>query len=64
MKDNKPVLVAGATGYVGGRLIPALLDERYGRQESVGTDIGWLFAFSALLLYVLTYFRVPVIGYR
>jgi uncharacterized protein YbjT (DUF2867 family) len=27
MKDNKPILVAGATGYVGGRLIPALLDE-------------------------------------
>jgi len=29
MKDNKPILVAGATGYVGGRLIPALLDEGY-----------------------------------
>ena len=27
MKYNKPILVAGATGYVGGRLIPALLDE-------------------------------------
>ncbi|MBW2449695.1 MAG: SDR family oxidoreductase, partial [Deltaproteobacteria bacterium] len=27
MKDNKPILVAGSTGYVGGRLIPALLDE-------------------------------------
>ena len=25
MKDDKPVLVVGATGYVGGRLIPALL---------------------------------------
>jgi len=26
MKNDKPILVAGATGYVGGRLIPALLD--------------------------------------
>jgi uncharacterized protein YbjT (DUF2867 family) len=29
MKDEKPILVAGATGYVGGRLIPALLDAGY-----------------------------------
>ena len=29
MKDDKPILVAGATGYVGGRLIPALLDAGY-----------------------------------
>jgi uncharacterized protein YbjT (DUF2867 family) len=30
MKHDKPILVAGATGYVGGRLIPALLDAGYG----------------------------------
>ncbi|UCD33071.1 MAG: NAD(P)H-binding protein, partial [Desulfobacterales bacterium] len=29
MKDDKPVLIAGATGYVGGRLIPALLEASY-----------------------------------
>ncbi len=29
MKNDKPVLVTGATGYVGGRLIPALLDAGY-----------------------------------
>ncbi len=29
MKDDKPILVAGATGYVGGRLIPALLEAGY-----------------------------------
>jgi uncharacterized protein YbjT (DUF2867 family) len=29
MKDDKPILVAGATGYVGGRLIPALLGAGY-----------------------------------
>lgn len=29
MKDNKPILVTGATGYVGGRLIPALLEAGY-----------------------------------
>jgi uncharacterized protein YbjT (DUF2867 family) len=29
MKNDKPILVAGATGYVGGRLIPALLDAGY-----------------------------------
>ncbi|HSQ84575.1 MAG TPA: NAD-dependent epimerase/dehydratase family protein [Desulfobacterales bacterium] len=28
-KDDKPVLVTGATGYVGGRLIPALLEAGY-----------------------------------
>jgi nucleoside-diphosphate-sugar epimerase len=26
MKNDKPILVAGATGYVGGRLIPGLLE--------------------------------------
>ncbi len=29
MKGNKPVLVTGATGYIGGRLIPALLEKGY-----------------------------------
>ena len=29
MKDDKPILVTGATGYVGGRLIPALLEAGY-----------------------------------
>ena len=29
MKDDKPVLVAGATDYVCGRLIPTLLDAGY-----------------------------------
>lgn len=29
MKQNKQILVTGATGYVGGRLIPRLLDEGY-----------------------------------
>jgi uncharacterized protein YbjT (DUF2867 family) len=29
MKSDKPILVTGATGYVGGRLIPALLDAGY-----------------------------------
>ncbi|MGB2687820.1 MAG: SDR family oxidoreductase [Desulfobacterales bacterium] len=29
MKDDKPILVVGATGYVGGRLIPALLEAGY-----------------------------------
>ncbi|MEK6196372.1 MAG: SDR family oxidoreductase, partial [Deltaproteobacteria bacterium] len=28
-KNSKPILVAGATGYVGGRLIPALLEAGY-----------------------------------
>jgi uncharacterized protein YbjT (DUF2867 family) len=28
-KSNKPVLVVGATGYVGGRLVPRLLEEGY-----------------------------------
>jgi uncharacterized protein YbjT (DUF2867 family) len=38
MKDNKPVLVTGATGYVGGRLIPALLDAGY-RVRAMGRSI-------------------------
>jgi uncharacterized protein YbjT (DUF2867 family) len=29
LKNSKPILVAGATGYVGGRLIPALLEAGY-----------------------------------
>jgi uncharacterized protein YbjT (DUF2867 family) len=29
MKNDKPILVAGSTGYVGGRLIPALLEAGY-----------------------------------
>lgn len=29
LKTNKPILVTGATGYVGGRLIPKLLDAGY-----------------------------------
>jgi uncharacterized protein YbjT (DUF2867 family) len=29
MKDEKPILVTGATGYVGGRLIPALFEAGY-----------------------------------
>jgi uncharacterized protein YbjT (DUF2867 family) len=28
-KNDKPILVTGATGYVGGRLIPALLEAGY-----------------------------------
>ena len=28
-KKTKPVLVVGATGYVGGRLVPKLLDQGY-----------------------------------
>ena len=29
LKNSKPILVVGATGYVGGRLIPALLEAGY-----------------------------------
>ncbi|MBW2603882.1 MAG: DUF2867 domain-containing protein [Deltaproteobacteria bacterium] len=29
MRNDKPILVAGATGYVGGRLIPALIEAGY-----------------------------------
>jgi uncharacterized protein YbjT (DUF2867 family) len=29
LKNSKPILVAGATGYVGGRLIPVLLEAGY-----------------------------------
>ena len=29
MNTNRPILVAGATGYVGGRLIPSLLQKGY-----------------------------------
>jgi len=38
MKNDKPILVAGATGYVGGRLIPALLDARY-RVRAMGRSV-------------------------
>jgi uncharacterized protein YbjT (DUF2867 family) len=38
MKDDKPILVAGATGYVGGRLIPALLDAGY-RVRAMGRSL-------------------------
>ncbi len=38
MKDTKPILVAGATGYVGGRLIPALLDAGY-RVRAMGRSL-------------------------
>ena len=38
MKDDKPVLVAGSTGYVGGRLIPALLDAGY-RVRAMGRSL-------------------------
>jgi len=38
MKDDKPILVAGATGYVGGRLIPALLDAGY-RVRAIGRSL-------------------------
>jgi uncharacterized protein YbjT (DUF2867 family) len=39
MKDDKPTLVTGATGYVGGRLIPALLDGGY-RVRAMGRSLG------------------------
>ncbi|MEJ2658379.1 MAG: SDR family oxidoreductase, partial [Desulfobacterales bacterium] len=38
MKDDKPILVTGATGYVGGRLIPALLDAGY-RVRAMGRSL-------------------------
>lgn len=38
MKDDRPILVTGATGYVGGRLIPALLDAGY-RVRAMGRSI-------------------------
>ena len=38
MKDDKPILVAGATGYVGGRLVPALLDAGY-RVRAMGRSL-------------------------
>ena len=37
-KKNKPILVTGATGYVGGRLIPALLDKGY-RVRAMGRTL-------------------------
>lgn len=46
------------------KLTPALLEERFGQQESVDTDISWLFAVAALILYLLSFFRVPRFGYR
>ncbi|MBU0986382.1 MAG: NAD(P)H-binding protein, partial [Proteobacteria bacterium] len=38
MKYDKPILVAGATGYVGGRLIPALLNAGY-RVRAMGRSL-------------------------
>ena len=38
LKNEKPILVTGATGYVGGRLIPALLDAGY-RVRAMGRSI-------------------------
>jgi uncharacterized protein YbjT (DUF2867 family) len=35
---SKPILVSGATGYVGGRLIPALLDAGY-RVRAMGRSL-------------------------
>lgn len=39
--DNKPVLVSGATGYVGGRLVPLLLENGH-RTRVVGRSIAKL----------------------
>jgi uncharacterized protein YbjT (DUF2867 family) len=39
--NNKPILVTGATGYVGGRLIPALLDAGH-RVRTMGRSLGKL----------------------
>jgi uncharacterized protein YbjT (DUF2867 family) len=36
---SKPILVTGATGYVGGRLIPALLDAGY-RVRAMGRTLA------------------------
>ena len=38
MNNSKPILVTGATGYVGGRLIPALLDAGY-RVRAMGRSL-------------------------
>jgi uncharacterized protein YbjT (DUF2867 family) len=38
LKNEKPILVTGATGYVGGRLIPALLDAGY-RVRAMGRSL-------------------------
>jgi uncharacterized protein YbjT (DUF2867 family) len=39
--NTKPILVTGSTGYVGGRLIPALLDEGY-RVRAMGRTLAKL----------------------
>jgi len=39
--NSKPVLVTGATGYVGGRLVPRLLDAGY-RVRALGRSLGKL----------------------
>jgi uncharacterized protein YbjT (DUF2867 family) len=39
--DNKPVLVTGATGYVGGRLVPQLLAAGY-RVRALGRSVAKL----------------------
>ena len=41
MNDQKPILVAGATGYVGGRLIPRLIEMGY-RVRAIGRSIAKL----------------------
>ena len=41
MTDQKPILVAGATGYVGGRLIPRLIELGY-RVRAIGRSIAKL----------------------
>jgi len=39
--ENKPVLITGATGYVGGRLVPQLLQAGY-RVRAMGRSVSKL----------------------
>ena len=41
MNDKRPILVTGATGYVGGRLIPRLLEADY-RVRALGRSVAKL----------------------